>query len=138
MKAMVLRAPRDLGAIEVKRPTPGQDQALVRVTHSGVCGTDLKIFKGAIPVRYPLIMGHEMVGEVVEGGDESLRPGDRVIIDPVNYCGMCENCRGGKPTCVRVAFSWGATRTAGLQITLWLREAMCLRCLQRLKAGSRH
>jgi 2-desacetyl-2-hydroxyethyl bacteriochlorophyllide A dehydrogenase len=96
MKAMVLHAPRDLRAAEVERPTLGQDQVLVRVTHSGVCGTDLKIFNGAIPVRYPLIMGHEMIGEVVEGGDNSLRPGDRVIIDPVNYCGMCANCRAGQ------------------------------------------
>ncbi len=38
---------------------------LVRITHSGLCGTDLKIYKGAIPAQYPLIMGHEMVGEVV-------------------------------------------------------------------------
>ena len=96
MKAMVLRAPRDLRIAEVERPTLGQDQVLVRVTHSGICGTDLKIFKGAIPVRYPLIMGHEMVGEVVEGGDDSLRPGDRVIVDPVNYCGTCFNCRAGQ------------------------------------------
>ena len=97
MKAMVLRAPRDLRAAEVERPMPNQDEVLVRVTHSGVCGTDLKIFKGAIPVRYPLIMGHEMIGEVVEGGDDSLRPGDRVIVDPVNnYCGKCVNCRAGQ------------------------------------------
>ncbi len=96
MKAMVLKAARDLAAAEVERPALSRDQVLVRVTHSGVCGTDLKIFKGAIPVRYPLIMGHEMVGEVVEGGDDSLRPGDRVIVDPVNYCGTCVNCRAGQ------------------------------------------
>ncbi len=96
MKAMVLRAPRDLGASEVERPVPGQDQVLVRVTNSGVCGTDLKIYEGAIRVPHPLIMGHEMIGVVAEGGDDALRTGIRVIVDPVNYCGMCANCRAGQ------------------------------------------
>jgi 2-desacetyl-2-hydroxyethyl bacteriochlorophyllide A dehydrogenase len=96
MKAMVLTAPRKLGVDEVERPKPGPNQVLVRVTHSGVCGTDLHIFEGAIPVRHPLIMGHEMIGEVVEGGDATLHRGDRVIVDPAAYCGMCLNCRAGQ------------------------------------------
>jgi L-iditol 2-dehydrogenase len=96
MKAMVLRAPRDLGARDVERPTPGHDQVLVRVTHSGVCGTDLKIYKGAILVRHPLIMGHEMIGELVEAGDEQFGLGERVIVDPGLYCGRCFNCRAGQ------------------------------------------
>lgn len=93
---MVLRAPGKLGAGEVDRPKPGPNQVLVRVTNSGICGTDLKIYKGAIPVRHPLIMGHEMIGEVVEGGDDVVRRGDRVIVDPAIYCGMCFNCRAGQ------------------------------------------
>ncbi len=60
----------------------------MRVTHSGLCGTDLKIYKGAIPAEYPLIMGHEMVGEVAGGG--------RVIVDPVLSCGSCFHCRIGQ------------------------------------------
>lgn len=96
MKAMVLRAPRELGLAEVERPALGHNEVLVRVTHSGVCGTDLHIYEGAIPVRHPLIMGHEMIGEVVEGGDAALHKGDRVIVDPAIYCGMCLNCRAGQ------------------------------------------
>src|ERR1700722_16456104 len=96
MKAMVLRGPRDLGLAEVERPVLGHNQVLVRVTHSGVCGTDLHIYEGAIPVRHPLIMGHEMIGEVVDGGDATLNPGERVIVDPAIYCGMCLNCRAGQ------------------------------------------
>ena len=96
MKAMVLRGPRDLGPAEVERPALGHNQVLVRVTHSGVCGTDLHIFEGAIPVRHPLVMGHEMIGEVVEGEDATLKRGDRVIVDPAIYCGMCLNCRAGQ------------------------------------------
>jgi len=96
MKAMVLRGPRELGLAEVERPVLGHNQVLVRVTHSGVCGTDLHIYEGAIPVRHPLIMGHEMIGEVVDGGDATLHRGDRVIVDPALYCGMCLNCRAGQ------------------------------------------
>ena len=69
---------------------------LIRVTHSGICGTDYKIYSGAIPVRYPRIMGHEMIGEVVEAGGSDLRPGERVIIDPELYCGACFHCRIGQ------------------------------------------
>jgi 2-desacetyl-2-hydroxyethyl bacteriochlorophyllide A dehydrogenase len=88
MKAMVLRAPSDLAIEDVARPHIPAGHVTVRITHSGLCGTDLKIYKGAIPVRYPLIMGHEMVGEMAGGG--------RVIIDPVLSCGTCFHCRIGQ------------------------------------------
>jgi L-iditol 2-dehydrogenase len=88
MKAMVLRAPGDLVLSDVARPEVPAGHVLVRITNSGLCGTDLKIYKGAIPAQYPLIMGHEMVGEVVNG--------DRVIVDPVLYCGTCFHCRVGQ------------------------------------------
>jgi 2-desacetyl-2-hydroxyethyl bacteriochlorophyllide A dehydrogenase len=96
MKAMVLKAPRELELDNVERPSPGHDQVLVRVTHSGICGTDLKIYEGGIPVRHPLIMGHEMIGELVEGGDDTVRTGDLVVVDPAMFCGVCFNCRAGQ------------------------------------------
>ena len=96
MKAMVLRAAGDLALEQVDRPRPGPDQVLVRVTHSAVCGTDLKIFTVGIPVGYPRIMGHEMSGEVVEGDGAGSIRGDRVLIDPAVYCGACLNCRLGQ------------------------------------------
>jgi L-iditol 2-dehydrogenase len=88
MKAMVLRAPSELALDEVALPAVPPGHVLVRITHSGLCGTDLKIYKGAIPAQYPLIMGHEMVGELVDG--------ERVIVDPVLYCGTCFHCRMGQ------------------------------------------
>ncbi len=96
MNAMVLRGPRELGLAEVARPTPGHNEVLVRLTNAGVCGTDLHIYDGSIPVRHPLIMGHEMIGEVAEGGGDRFRRGQRVIVDPALYCGMCYNCRAGQ------------------------------------------
>jgi L-iditol 2-dehydrogenase len=88
MRAMVLRAPSELALNDVATPEVLAGNVLVRITHSGLCGTDLKIYKGAIPACYPLIMGHEMVGEVAGVG--------RVIVDPVLYCGTCFHCRVGQ------------------------------------------
>jgi L-iditol 2-dehydrogenase len=88
MRAMVLRAPNELELDDVALPEVPAGHALVRITHSGLCGTDLKIYKGAIPAQYPLIMGHEMVGEIPGG--------ERVIVDPVLSCGTCFHCRIGQ------------------------------------------
>jgi 2-desacetyl-2-hydroxyethyl bacteriochlorophyllide A dehydrogenase len=96
MKAMVLTAPGELVLEDVARPARGSRDVLVRVTHSGICGTDYKIFNGSIPVRYPRIMGHEMAGEVVDAGDAPFTPGDRVIVDPELWCGLCFHCRIGQ------------------------------------------
>ncbi|MBM3818926.1 MAG: zinc-binding dehydrogenase [Acidimicrobiia bacterium] len=96
MKAMLLTAPGELVPGDVAKPKADGGQVLVHVTHSGICGTDYKIFSGAIPVRYPRIMGHEMAGEVVEApASTGLRTGDRVIVDPEGYDGVCFFCRAG-------------------------------------------
>jgi 2-desacetyl-2-hydroxyethyl bacteriochlorophyllide A dehydrogenase len=92
---MVLTAPSELVLEDVAQPDTGRN-VLVRVTHSGICGTDYKIYKGAIPVAYPRIMGHEMAGEVVDPGGSALRAGDAVIVDPELYCGSCFHCRIGQ------------------------------------------
>lgn len=96
MRAQVLRAPGELTLEERPQPEP-RGEALIRIAYSGICGTDVKIYQGGIPARLPLVMGHEMIGELVAGGQESsLRPGERVIVDPVLYCGTCFNCREAK------------------------------------------
>jgi 2-desacetyl-2-hydroxyethyl bacteriochlorophyllide A dehydrogenase len=94
---MVLRAPREIVAGDVPRPQVDSNQVVVRVTHSGICGTDYKIYSGAIPVSYPRVMGHEMTGHVVDaGGMSALREGERVIVDPQLFCGACFHCRIGQ------------------------------------------
>ncbi len=93
MRALVLNAASDIGLEDVKRPDPEQGETLIRVSHSGICGTDLKIFQGGIAVDYPRIMGHESVGEIVEGPNS----GTPVIVDPVYSCGTCYVCQAGQP-----------------------------------------
>jgi len=94
MQAMVLTAPKEVVNQKIKIPDANKDEVLIRVTKSGICGTDLKIFQGGIPVDYPRILGHESVGEVVSG--ENIAPGTAVIVDPAYYCGACYNCRDGQ------------------------------------------
>jgi 2-desacetyl-2-hydroxyethyl bacteriochlorophyllide A dehydrogenase len=96
MKAMVLSGPSQMALEDVATPKPGAGQVLVRITHTGICGTDYKIYTGAIPVRYPRIMGHEMIGEVADPNGSDFRTGERVIIDPELYCGACFHCRVGQ------------------------------------------
>jgi 2-desacetyl-2-hydroxyethyl bacteriochlorophyllide A dehydrogenase len=94
MRAMVLTAPREVSSQKVPVPNVNPDETLIRVTKSGICGTDLKIYQGGIPVDYPRVLGHESVGEVVSGG--TLKPGTPIIVDPAYYCGACYNCRDGQ------------------------------------------
>lgn len=96
MKAMVLTGPNKVAYQDVKVPGKSPDEVLIKVTHTGMCGTDLKIYQGGIPVAYPLIMGHESVGEVVEDSN-GFKAGTKVIVDPALSCGACYNCRAGQP-----------------------------------------
>ncbi|HUL31310.1 MAG TPA: alcohol dehydrogenase catalytic domain-containing protein, partial [Thermodesulfobacteriota bacterium] len=71
--------------------------ALIRVTHSSICGSDLHILNGRISVEKGVIMGHEGVGVVEKVGSDvkRVKPGDRVVVSVSVQCGECENCRKG-------------------------------------------
>ncbi|MFC1665439.1 zinc-binding dehydrogenase [Pseudomonadota bacterium] len=96
MKAMVLNAPNSVAYEDVGLPGKDASEVLIKVTHTGMCGTDLKIYQGGIPVGYPLIMGHESVGEVA-GDSNGFNADTKVIVDPALSCGACYNCRAGQP-----------------------------------------
>ena len=101
MQAVVLHGPGQLAVGHVNTPEPQPGEVLVRVTHTGICGTDLKIFTGAMPAARPVIMGHEIAGEVIAGEDAGedgarVRRGDRVLVDPVLFCGTCFDCDAGR------------------------------------------
>jgi 2-desacetyl-2-hydroxyethyl bacteriochlorophyllide A dehydrogenase len=78
---------------------PGAGQVQVRVSHAGVCGTDLHIYHGKMDhrVRVPQVIGHEMSGTVaaVGAGVELWRAGDRVTVRPLDPCGVCPACCAG-------------------------------------------
>lgn len=79
-------------------PTYGEDEVLIRVAYSGICGTDLHIYHDQYPYYPPVILGHEFSGEIVEVGEKVtlFAPGDRVVGEPHNKaCGKCYQCRNG-------------------------------------------
>ena len=84
-----------------EKPRPvleGDRDAVVRVTLSSICTSDLHILHGSVPRAVPgITVGHEMVGVVEELGSAvtSLRPGDRVAVNVETYCGSCFFCRHG-------------------------------------------
>ena len=79
-------------------PVPGRDEALLRVRRVGVCGTDLHIYQGHLDHRVPRggVIGHEIFAEVAQAPATSgFRAGDRVVVEPVKFCGTCRACRMG-------------------------------------------
>jgi 2-desacetyl-2-hydroxyethyl bacteriochlorophyllide A dehydrogenase len=97
MKAMVLETPGRLVELDVPTPQPKPDEVLIKVSCSGICGTDLKIFDGGMPAISPLILGHEITGTIDQGeGAGGLKPGTRVIVNPTVICGDCFHCNIGQ------------------------------------------
>ncbi|MEE8406444.1 MAG: alcohol dehydrogenase catalytic domain-containing protein [Acidimicrobiia bacterium] len=96
MKAVRVAEPGRLEVVDV--PTPSDsNQVVVRIHQVGICGTDTKILSGEIPVAYPRILGHEMIGEVAAAPPNSPYPvGTRVLVDPGVSCGWCHLCRAGR------------------------------------------
>jgi threonine dehydrogenase-like Zn-dependent dehydrogenase len=94
MRANVFRDTMQFGIEEVPVPTPGPGEALIRVTLTTICGTDVHIVKGEYPVRSGLIIGHEPVGviEALGAGVTGYEVGDRVLVGAVTPCGQCRAC----------------------------------------------
>ncbi|MEV6635652.1 alcohol dehydrogenase catalytic domain-containing protein [Actinoplanes sp. NPDC051470] len=98
MKALVLGVDRTLELVDRPRPVcAAPDDVVLRVVQVGICGTDRGVLLGKFPAEPGVVMGHEAVGEVVETGSgvTTLKPGDRVIVNPTLYCGLCDRCRDG-------------------------------------------
>jgi threonine dehydrogenase-like Zn-dependent dehydrogenase len=100
MKALVWHGKEDIRCDTVTDPGIQHPRdAIVKVTSCAICGSDLHLFHNFIPAMLPGdIMGHEMMGEVVEVGpgvNGSLATGDRVVVPFTIICGECEQCRRG-------------------------------------------
>lgn len=98
MKALVYLGPGKRALAERSRPAiQAPTDAVVKVTRTTICGTDLHILKGDVPTVSPgRILGHEGVGVIEETGSAvtSFKSGDRVLISCITSCGKCERCRG--------------------------------------------
>jgi (R,R)-butanediol dehydrogenase/meso-butanediol dehydrogenase/diacetyl reductase len=126
MRAAVFHGREDLRLEDVPEPSPRPDEVKLKVLYNGICGSDLhEYYHGPITtrtsphpltgVKNPVIMGHEMCGEVVAAGSaiSDLRVGDRVAVEPVETCGHCLYCTTGQYNhCNLLAFH-GYNRAGG-------------------------
>ncbi|HVG58810.1 MAG TPA: alcohol dehydrogenase catalytic domain-containing protein [Hyalangium sp.] len=97
MRATVFRGVNQFGLEEVEKPRAGVGEAVVRVTLTTICGTDLHIIRGEYPVKPGLIIGHEMVGIIEELGPglTGYQVGERVLVGAITPCGQCHGCLSG-------------------------------------------
>ena len=98
MRATVFHGPGDIRVEEVPRPHAGAGEAVIRVTTTTICGTDVHIVKGEYPVRPGLVIGHEPVGVIEEigAGVTGYEIGQRVLVGAITPCGQCRACLSGK------------------------------------------
>jgi alcohol dehydrogenase len=94
MKAAVFHSPNNIRLEEVPRPEAGVDEAVIRITLTTICGTDLHILRGEYAVKPGLVIGHEPVGVIEELGDgvTGYKIGDRVLVGAITPCGQCRAC----------------------------------------------
>lgn len=110
---------------EAEPHSPPERHLLLRVRAVGICGTDIHILRGDLPgARPPLVLGHEICGEVYAVGDQvsRLKVGDRVTVDSVVGCGHCYFCRKGSKQFCKTGFEFGINRDGGCQDFLTVPE----------------
>lgn len=98
MRATVFHGINDIRVEEVERPHAAVGEAVIRVTLTTICGTDLHIVRGEYSVKPGLIIGHEPVGVIEELGPgvTGYEIGDRVLVGAITPCGQCRACLSGQ------------------------------------------
>lgn len=109
MKAIVIHAARDLRVEDCAEETPGPGQLRLRLATGGVCGSDLHYYNhggfGAVRLREPMILGHEVSAWVEDPGDTRFMEGQLVAVSPSRPCGTCRFCAEGLPNhCLNMRF----------------------------------
>lgn len=115
MQAIVFPAPEQFSVEQIPDPVCAPNEVIVQVTQSGICGTDVHVYRNEYLSKFPLIPGHEFTGNIVELGRDvrEFKLGDRVAVDPNIACGECEFCRALQPN---HCLNWqgiGITRPGG-------------------------
>jgi len=98
MKGIFLKGPNDFALQELEEPVMGKNDVLIQVQMTGICASDIHLLHGRNPFAiYPIIPGHEYMGEVVKAPAKSgLKKGDKVTVFPEEGCGKCAACKKGR------------------------------------------
>ena len=97
MKANVFRGVNQFGIEDIETPRAGFGEAVIRISLTTICGTDVHIVRGEYPVKPGLVIGHEPVGVITELGPgvDGYAIGDRVLVGAITPCGQCNGCLSG-------------------------------------------
>src|SRR5690606_9874220 len=101
MKALMFHKPKDVRVETVDDPQiQNPRDAIIRVTSTAICGSDLHIYNGMIPQPRSMVLGHEFMGivEEVGSGITNLQKGDRIVVPFPIACGNCRFCQMDLPT----------------------------------------
>ena len=110
MKALVYTAPNEVTYRDEPEPSRGPGEVLIGVDAVGICGSDMHAYHGHDPRRLPpLILGHELIGRILQGPGE----GRRVTVNPLITCGRCEYCLQGRDNLCSNRTMIGMTRAGG-------------------------
>ena len=98
MKQVEICEPYKISIKDIEEPVKKKEDVLIKVSAAGICGSDVHIFKGENPaLKPPHVSGHEFGGIVLEtGSGNSIKPGDKVVVNPVINCGTCYYCKNKK------------------------------------------
>lgn len=123
-RSAVLEGPGAMAIKEFEIPQIGPEAGLLKVEMAGVCGTDPKYYHGKLPVPYPLILGHEILGRVAQIGDVAAKRygvgiGDRVVVESSMFCGHCRYCLIGSYRLCQNKRSYGINVSATTPPHLW-------------------
>lgn len=103
VKSVCLAEPHKVSIQTASYPIKKETDVLIKVEGAGICGSDIGAFRGTNPlVTYPRVLGHEIVGTVIEAGNgmpNNIKVGDRVVLEPYIYCGDCYPCSIGRTNC---------------------------------------
>lgn len=101
MKAALLKTWTDMEVVDMEKPVPAADEAVIAVRYAGVCGSDITVYNGKHPTATaPVVVGHEILGVIDQIGENSeFKVGDRVTVEPLIQCGECDACRRGHHIC---------------------------------------
>lgn len=115
MKAVVLDAVNKIALKEVEVDKLAANEVLIKVEAAGVCGSDRHILHGTYPANYPVILGHEFSGIIVDSNNSSkFKTGDRVNVNPNICCGLCQPCKRGLINLCQKNIAHGVNRNGGL------------------------
>lgn len=108
-RSCVVNGKYDVAVVEQEVEYQGNG-TLVKITRGGICGSDLHYYQegkvGSFQVRQPMVLGHEVIGEVVASDSALLTPGQKVALNPSKPCGQCKYCLANQQNqCTQMRFS---------------------------------